>query len=120
METQDILKAIKQERTEKNKMIGVFMGDYEMGAKVSFKLSCTPDHFKYHSDWNLLIPVYSKIQLTCRNEDNDMSPSELALYVSDDEIYILQDAFENAVFENRIDLAFDAVTTFLTWYNKKS
>jgi hypothetical protein len=72
---------------------------------------------KFHEDWNMLIPVYSKIMLTCREEDPDVSISGVVTY--DDDIYDLQNKFEEAVFGNRIDLAFDAIVTFLKYYNER-
>jgi hypothetical protein len=94
-----------------NRSIATFMGAKSVTIKdLLVKL-------KFHEDWNMLIPVYSKIMLTCREEDPDVSISGVVTY--DDDIYDLQNKFEEAVFGNRIDLAFDAIVTFLKYYNER-
>lgn len=62
--------------------------------------------YRFHSSWNWLIPVYSKLMQT-------ISPVDL------EEIYDMQNSFEEAVWHDRVDWGFGAVVEFLNFYNQK-
>ena len=67
------------------------------------------DIIKFHSDWNWLIPVYSKIMQSCF-DDKSTNYNE--------NYYNLIDSFDVCTHDDRIDSAFYAVVEFLKWYNE--
>ena len=62
------------------------------------------DQMRYHLSWDWLMPVYSKAIQETENDGGD-------------EHFDLQNYFEDAAMNNRIDLAFSAVVEFIKWYN---
>ena len=58
----------------------------------------------FDSSWDWLMPVYSKAMQETENDGGD-------------EYFDLQNYFEDAAMNNRIDLVFSAVVEFIKWYN---
>lgn len=58
----------------------------------------------HNSSWDWSVPVYSKIQ------NDDM--------LDLDSRFELQEDFENAIIQNRVDLGFEAIVTFLKLQKK--
>ena len=108
----------QEETIENNKLIAEFMGgefanhNCQPTAYWEFWKDEPPSnapyifnrHLKYHTSWDWLMPVYSKAMQETENDGGD-------------EHFDLQNYFEDAAMNNRIDLAFSAVVEFIKWYN---
>lgn len=64
-------------------------------------------NMEFHSNWNWLVYVYSKIMETEPIEDDN------------DNKEFCQDTFEIYVYSNRPDLAFNVINGYLTWLKNK-
>jgi len=114
MEPEEIIKMETDQIVIDNMVIGKYMGgvftrDYRkapIGIPVFAIYAISPHDLKYHSSWDWLVPVYSKIMCQGENDDSD-------------DIYNLQSDFENAIFNDRIGWAFNAIVEFLKLYNTK-
>ncbi len=80
---------------ETNRLIAEFMEYPDLGTKGDFS------HLKYHTSWDWLVPVIHKIL----HDNNDSSFFKFSMSVS------------NAIFNNNIDNAHNAVVEFIKIYN---
>lgn len=93
----------KADREEKLKIVASYMGmQYDPLRQRAWSELSGWRHSKVHfdTDWNWLIPVYSKIMA---EEFSTVNTEE----------FDLQTEFEEAVYRNRLDHAFDCVVKYL-------
>lgn len=93
----------KADREEKLKIVASYMNmEYDPLRQRAWSEFSGWRHSKVHFDteWDWLIPVYSKIM-------------ESEFSTANTEEFDLQTEFEEAVYRNRLDLAFDAIVKYL-------